>query len=219
MLRELKINLLLLFFTIFFSCELNYPDIKEVDYVINYYFIKDRFDYFMTFDVAVKVLNPSNVIKFVIENVDSKEVIEVVKDKYVSSFINSVLGKDVLYCKDLRFNVADETFENFLAQVHLVDSGMRVYSKDIVISLSLAKEELALVHDYVYKSKNMFKLNEISGNNLYLIKTPKDEISIVYSVVKIDDLMNVQPDDSLNFDTYIGFYYIGKHSNLFFKLS
>ncbi|AAX16729.1 hypothetical protein [Borrelia hermsii] len=217
MLRELKNNILLLFFIVFCSCEMNYPDIREIDYVINYYFTKNKLDYFMTFDFAVKVLNPSDVIKFVIENMDSKEFIEVVRDKHTSSFIGSVLGGDVLYCKDLRFNIADKTFNDFVAQVHLVDSGMRVYSKDIVINLSLSEEELTLIHDYMYKSKDMVKLNEIGGNNFYLIKTPKDEIGFLYSIVKIDDLTNIDLDDD-NLDVYIGFYYMGKNSNLFFKL-
>ncbi|AHH12229.1 Hypothetical protein BHO_0094100 [Borrelia hermsii YBT] len=217
MLRELKNNILLLFFIVFCSCEMNYPDIREIDYVINYYFTKNKLDYFMTFDFAVKVLNPSDVIKFVIENMDSKEFIEVVRDKHTSSFIGSVLGEDVLYCKDLRFNVADKTFNDFVAQVHLVDYGMRVYSKDIVINLSLSEEELTLIHDYMYKSKDMVKLNEIGGNNFYLIKTPKDEIGFLYSIVKIEDLTNINLDDD-NLDVYIGFYYMGKNSNLFFKL-
>ncbi|AHH13710.1 hypothetical protein [Borrelia hermsii] len=217
MLRELKNNILLLFFIVFCSCEMNYPDIREIDYVINYYFTKNKLDYFMTFDFAIKVLNPSDVIKFVIENMDSKEFIEVVRDKYTSSFIGSVLGVDVLYCKDLRFNFADKTFDDFVAQVHLVDSGMRVYSKDIVINLSLSEEELTLIHDYMYISKDMVKLNEISGNNLYLIKTSKDEINFLYSIAKIEDLKNIQLDDD-NLDAYIGFYHLGKNSNLFFKL-
>ncbi|AHH03179.1 Hypothetical protein BHY_0228 [Borrelia nietonii YOR] len=217
MLRELKNNILLLFFIVFCSCEMNYPDIREIDYVINYYFTKNKLDYFMTFDFAIKVLNPSDVIKFVIENMDSKEFIEVVRDKYTSSFIGSVLGVDVLYCKDLRFNFADKIFDDFVAQVHLVDSGMRVYSKDIVINLSLSEEELTLIHDYMYISKDMVKLNEISGNNLYLIKTSKDEINFLYSIAKIEDLKNIQLDDD-NLDAYIGFYHLGKNSNLFFKL-
>ncbi|AAX17549.1 hypothetical protein [Borrelia turicatae] len=218
MLRELKSNILLLFFIFFCSCEMSYPDIREVDYVINYYFAKDKFDYFMTFDFAVKVLNSNDVIKFFVENIDSKEFIEVAKDKYTSSFINSVLGKNVLYCKDLRFNLFDKTFENFMAQVHLIDSGMRVYSREIVINLSLSEEELTLIHYYIYNSKDKLKLNEISGNNLYLIKTPKDEIDFFYSIVKIEDLMNIQLDDD-NLDVYLGFYYVGKHSNLFFRLN
>ncbi|AHH10373.1 Hypothetical protein BCO_0094100 [Borrelia coriaceae ATCC 43381] len=197
---------------------MNYPDIREVDYVVNYYFAKDKFDYFMTFDFAIKVLNSNDVNKFIIESMDSKEVIEVVKDKYTSYFMESVIGKNILYCKDLRFNVADKTFEDFAAQVHIVDSGMRVYSKDIIINLGLSKDELILIHDYVYKSKDTSKLNEISSNNLYLIKTSKDEISLLHSIVKIGDLNNIQLDDD-NLDAYIGFYYIGKNSNLFFKLN
>lgn len=197
---------------------MSYPDVKEVDYVINYYFTKDKLDYFMTFDFAVRVLNSKDISKFVIENINSKEFIEMTKDKYVSYFIDSVLGKDILYCKDLRFNVADKTFESFEAKVLLFDFGMRVYSKDIVINLSLSEEELALMHDYVYKFKDMVKLNKISDNNVYLIRTPKDEIDFLYSVAKIEDLINTQMSDG-NLDTYLGFYYIGKNSNLFFKLN
>ncbi|WP_024654050.1 hypothetical protein [Borrelia persica] len=219
MLRELKANILLFLFVliIFCSCEISYPEIREVDYVINYYFNKDKFGYFMTFDFAVKVLNAGTLNKFVIENMDSKEFIEVVKDKYSSSFVNSVLGQDVLYCKDLRFNFADKTFDSFVAQVHLIDFGMRVYSKDIIIGLNLSEEDLRSVYDCVYKSKDMDKLNEISSNNLYLITTPKDEINLLYSIVKINDLTDMQLDD--NYDTYIGLYYMGKYSNLFFKLN
>ncbi|QFP42101.1 hypothetical protein F9Y90_03190 [Borrelia miyamotoi] len=218
MLRDLKINNILFFFIVFCSCDMSYPDIKEVDYVINYYLTKDKLEYFMTFDFAVRVLNSRDISKFVIENINSKEFIEMIKDKYVSYFIDSVLGKDILYCRDLRFNVADKTFESFEAKVLLFDFGMRVYSKDIVINLSLSEEELALMQDYVYKFKNMVKLNEISDNNVYLIRTPKDEIDFLYSVAKIEDLMNVQMIDD-NLDTYLGFYYIGKNSNLFFKLN
>ncbi|ACH93167.1 hypothetical protein [Borrelia duttonii] len=217
MLRELKFNIVLFFLIIFCSCEMNYPEIREVDYVINYYFNKDKFDYFMTFDFAVKVLNAGTLNKFIIENMDSREFIEVVKDKYSSSFVNSILGQDVLYCKDLRFNFADKTFDSFVAKVHLIDSGMRVYSKDVIISLNLSNEELASIYDHVYKSKDVEKLNEISSNNLFLIKTSKDEINFLYSIVKINDLMNIQMDDNL--DTYIGFYHMGKYSNLFFKLN
>lgn len=197
---------------------MSYPDVKEVDYVINYYFTKDKLDYFMTFDFAVRVLNSKDISKFVIENINSKEFIEMSKDKYVSYFIDSVLGKDILYCRDLRFNVADKSFESFEAKVLLFDFGMRVYSKDIVINLSLSEEELALMHDYVYKFKDMVKLNEISDNNVYLIRTPKDEIDFLYSVAKVENLINVQTSDG-NLDTYLGFYYIGKNSNLFFKLN
>ncbi|WP_221036400.1 hypothetical protein [Borrelia miyamotoi] len=218
MLRDLKINNILFFFIVFCSCDMSYPDIKEVDYVINYYFTRDKLDYFMTFDFAVRVLNSKDIIKFVIENINSKEFIEMTKDKYVSYFIDSVLGKDILYCRDLRFNVADKSFESFEAKVLLFDFGMRVYSKDIVINLSLSEEELALMHDYVYKFKDMVKLNEVSDNNVYLIRTPKDEIDFLYSVGKIEDLIDVQMSDS-NLDTYLGFYYIGKNSNLFFKLN
>ncbi|AHH05204.1 hypothetical protein CNO14_03210 [Borrelia miyamotoi] len=218
MLRDLKINNILFFFIVFCSCDMSYPDVKEVDYVINYYFTKDKLDYFMTFDFAVRVLNSKDISKFVIENINSKEFIEMTKDKYVSYFIDSVLGKDILYCKDLRFNVADKTFESFEAKVLLFDFGMRVYSKDIVINLSLSEEELALMHDYVYKFKDMVKLNKISDNNVYLIRTPKDEIDFLYSVAKIEDLINTQMSDG-NLDTYLGFYYIGKNSNLFFKLN
>nr|WP_235048050.1 hypothetical protein [Borrelia hispanica] len=171
----------------------------------------------MTFDFAVKVLNASTLNKFIIENMDSREFIEVVKDKYSSSFVNSVLGQDVLYCKDLRFNFADKIFDSFAAKIHLIDFGMRVYSKDVIISLNLAEEELALIYDHVYKSKDIEKLNEISSNNLFLIKTPKDEINFSYSIVRIDDLMNIQMDDNL--DVYMGFYHMGKYSNLFFKLN
>ncbi|BCR20821.1 hypothetical protein BmIO_00208 [Borrelia miyamotoi] len=216
--RDLKINNILFFFIVFCSCDMSYPDIKEVDYVINYYFTRDKLDYFMTFDFAVRVLNSKDIIKFVIENINSKEFIEMTKDKYVSYFIDSVLGKDILYCRDLRFNVADKSFESFEAKVLLFDFGMRVYSKDIVINLSLSEEELALMHDYVYKFKDMVKLNEVSDNNVYLIRTPKDEIDFLYSVGKIEDLIDVQMSDS-NLDTYLGFYYIGKNSNLFFKLN
>ncbi|BCR08621.1 hypothetical protein BmHG_00218 [Borrelia miyamotoi] len=216
--RDLKINNILFFFIVFCSCDMSYPDVKEVDYVINYYFTKDKLDYFMTFDFAVRVLNSKDISKFVIENINSKEFIEMTKDKYVSYFIDSVLGKDILYCKDLRFNVADKTFESFEAKVLLFDFGMRVYSKDIVINLSLSEEELALMHDYVYKFKDMVKLNKISDNNVYLIRTPKDEIDFLYSVAKIEDLINTQMSDG-NLDTYLGFYYIGKNSNLFFKLN
>ncbi|AGT27208.1 hypothetical protein [Borrelia miyamotoi] len=218
MLRDLKINNILFFFIVFCSCDMSYPDVKEVDYVINYYFTKDKLDYFMTFDFAVRVLNSKDISKFVIENINSKEFIEMSKDKYVSYFIDSVLGKDILYCRDLRFNVADKSFESFEAKVLLFDFGMRVYSKDIVINLSLSEEELALMHDYVYKFKDMVKLNEISDNNVYLIRTPKDEIDFLYSVAKVENLINVQTSDG-NLDTYLGFYYIGKNSNLFFKLN
>ncbi|ASQ29020.1 hypothetical protein CDQ96_01035 [Borrelia miyamotoi] len=218
MLRDLKINNILFFFIVFCSCDMSYPDVKEVDYVINYYFTKDKLDYFMTFDFAVRVLNSKDISKFVIENINSKEFIEMSKDKYVSYFIDSVLGKDILYCKDLRFNVADKSFKSFEAKVLLFDFGMRVYSKDIVINLSLSEEELALMHDYVYKFKDMVKLNEISDNNVYLIRTSKDEIDFLYSVAKIEELINVQTSDD-NLDAYLGFYYIGKNSNLFFKLN
>ncbi|WP_445436224.1 hypothetical protein [Candidatus Borreliella tachyglossi] len=208
---------LLLFFIVLCSCEINYPEIKELDYVINYYFYKDSFDYFMTFDFAIRVTHSKDIIKLAIENIDSKEFIEVAKGKYTSSFIDSVLGKDILYCKDLMFNIADKTFENFVAHVHLFDSGMRIYNKEIVMNLNLSKEELALIHECVYGSRDMIKLNEISGNKVYLLKTPKDEINFSDSVVKLEDMLDVQLEDTL--DTYIGVYYIGKNSNLFFKLN
>ncbi|BCR21648.1 hypothetical protein [Borrelia sp. HM] len=221
MLRDLNINKIffyLIFFIAFFSCEMSYPDLREVDYVLNYYFTKNKSDYFMTFDLAVRVLNSKDISKFVFENINSKEFIEITKDKYVSYFVDSVLGKDILYCRDLRFNVGDKTFQAFEAKVHLFDFGMRVYSKDIIINLSLSEEELFLVHDYVYKLKDMVKLKEISGNKVYLIKTPEGEIDFLYSVVKIEDLGNVQVSGG-DFDTYLGFYFIGKNSNLFFKLN
>ena len=217
MLKELKTKIFLLFFIIFCSCEISYPEIKELDYVINYYFNKDNFDYFMSFDFAIRVLNSKDITKFVVENIDSKEFIEVTKDKYASSFFDSVLGKDILYCKDLMFNFADKTFESFVAQVHLFDSGMRIYNKDIVINLSLSREELALLYDYVYKHRDMSELNEISGNKVYLMKASKDEINFSDAVTNIEDITSIQIDDNL--DNYIGFYYIGKNSNLFFKLN
>ncbi|UER67407.1 hypothetical protein LKV13_01060 [Borrelia sp. BU AG58] len=216
MLKGLRTKVFLSFFIILCSCEISYPEIRELDYIINYYFTKDTLDYSMSFDFAIRVLNSKDINRFVVENVDSKEFIEVAKDKYSSFFIESVLGKDILYCKDLVFNIADKTFESFVAQVHLFDTGMRVYGKDIVINLSLSGEELASVHDYVYKFKNMAKLNEISGNRVYLIKTPKDDRSSD-SVIKIEDITNIQTEDNL--DNYIGLYYVGKNSNLFFKLN
>ena len=217
MLKELKNKIFLLGFVIFCSCEISYPEIRELDYVINYYFTKDSVDYVICFDFAIRVLNAKDITKFVIENVDSKEFIEVSKNRYSSLFVESILGKDILYCKDLMFNVSDKTFESFVAQIHLFDTGMRVYGKDIVINLSLSSEELALIHSYVYESKNMAKLNEISGNKLYFIKTPKDEIKFSDLVTKIEDMVDIQVDDNL--DNYIGLYYIGKNSNLFFKLN
>ncbi|UGQ17019.1 hypothetical protein [Borrelia sp. RT1S] len=217
MLKELKNKIFLLGFVIFCSCEISYPEIRELDYVINYYFTKDSVDYVMSFDFAIRVLNAKDITKFVIENVDSKEFIEVSKNRYSSLFVESILGKDILYCKDLMFNVSDKTFESFVAQVHLFDTGMRVYGKDIVINLSLSSEELALIRSYVYESKNTVKLNEISGNKLYFIKTPKDEIKFSDLVTKIEDMVDIQVDDNL--DNYIGLYYIGKNSNLFFKLN
>ncbi|WKC57789.1 hypothetical protein [Borrelia sp. P9F1] len=217
MLKELKTKIFLTVFVIFCSCEISYPEVKELDYVINYYFDKNSVDYSMSFDFAVRVLNAKDITKFVIENVDTKEFIEVSKSRYSSLFVESILGKDILYCKDLMFNVADKTFESFVAQIHLFDTGMRVYGKDIVINLSLSSEELALIHGYVYKSKNISKLNEASGNKVYFIKTPKDEIKFSDLVVRIEDMSDIQVDDNL--DNYIGFYYMGKNSNLFFKLN
>ena len=221
MLRDLNINKIffcLIFFLTFYSCEMSYPELKKVDYIINYYLTKDKFDYFMTFDFAVRVLNSKDINKFILENINSKEFIEISKDKYVSYFINSVLGKDILYCRDLRFNVGDKIFQSFEAKVHLFDFGMRVYSKDVIVNLSLSEEELFLMHDYVYKLKDMVKLNEIAGNKVYLIKTPKGEIEFLYSVIEIEDLDNIQIND-VDLDIYLGLYYIGKNSNLFFKLN
>ncbi|QMU99016.1 hypothetical protein F0310_01030 [Borrelia sp. A-FGy1] len=217
MLRELKTKVVFLFFIILCSCEISYPDIRELDYIINYYFNKDSFDYSMSFDFAIRVLNSKDIIKFVVENIDNKEFIEVNKDKHASSFIDSTLGKDILYCKDLIFNIADKIFDSFVAKIYLFDYGMRIYSKDIVINLSLSREELSLIYDYVYKYKDMSKLNEISGSKVYLIKTLKDEINFLNAVANVEDITSIQIEDNL--DNYIGLYYIGKNSNLFFKLN
>lgn len=58
----------------------------------------------MSFDFAIKVLNPKDVFKLSIENKDTSEFIQVINSNHSSFFIDSILGKDILYCRDLRFN-------------------------------------------------------------------------------------------------------------------
>ncbi|WPM06087.1 hypothetical protein QIA41_03220 [Borreliella sinica] len=214
---ELKVKLILFFCCIVCSCEISYPEIKELDYKINYYFTENRLDYFMSFDFAIKVLNPKDVFKLSIENKNTGEFIQVVKDDYSSFFIDSSLGRDILYCRDLRFNFFDETFEDFTAFVRLFDKGMRVYNREIVISLGMSKYDLDDVHDYVYKSKDMAMLNKLSNSQVFFVKTFKDKLYPTSSVVKVDSLDTLEIDKTL--DNYISFYYIEKNSNLFFKIN
>ncbi|AJA90044.1 hypothetical protein OY14_01050 [Borreliella chilensis] len=213
----LKVKLILLFCYVFCSCEINYPEIKEVDYKVNYYFTENRLDYFMSFDFAIKVLNPKDVFKLSIENKDTNEFIQVLNKNYSSSFIDSSLGNDILYCRDLRFNFFDKTFEDFTSSVLLFDKGMRVYDKELVIFLDMSKYDLDDVHNYVYKSKDMAMLNKLSNSKVFFVKTFKDKLYPVSSVVKIDSLDALEIDQAL--DNYISFYYVGKNSNLFFKVN
>ncbi|QFI14353.1 hypothetical protein QIA37_01625 [Borrelia sp. CA_690] len=213
----LKVKLILFFCFIVFSCEINYPEIKELDYKVNYYFTENRLDYFMSFDFAIKILNPKDVFKLSIKNKNTREFIQVTNNNYSSFFIDSVLGKDILYCRDLRFNFFDKTFEDFAACVRIFDKGMRVYSREFVISLSMSKDDLDDVHNYVYNSKDMAMLNKLSNSKVFFVKTFKDKLYPASSVVKIDSIDALEIDKTL--DNYIGFYYVEKNSNLFFKVN
>lgn len=82
----LKVKLILFFCCVVCSCEINYPEIKEVDYKVNYYFTENRLDYSMSFDFAIKVLNPKDVFKLSIENKDTSEFIQVINSNH-SSFL------------------------------------------------------------------------------------------------------------------------------------
>ncbi|APQ15343.1 hypothetical protein BLA33_03225 [Borreliella garinii] len=213
----LKVKLILFFCYVVCSCEINYPEIKEVDYKVNYYFTENRLDYSMSFDFAIKVLNPKDVFKLSIENKDTSEFIQVINSNHSSFFIDSILGKDILYCRDLRFNFFDETFEDFTSCVRLFDKGMRVYSRELVISLGMSKYDLDDVHNYVYKSKDMAMLNKLSNSKVFFVKTFKDKVYSVSSVVRIDSIDALEIDKTL--DNYISFYYVEKNSNLFFKVN
>nr|WP_267508028.1 hypothetical protein [Borreliella afzelii] len=214
---ELKIKSILFFCYVVCSCEINYPEIKELDYKVNYYFTEDRLDYFMSFDFAIKVLNPKDVFKLSIENKDTSEFIQVIDNNHSSFFIDSSLGKDILYCRDLRFNFFDKTFEDFTSCVRIFDKGMRMYNRELVISLGMSKYDLDDVHNYVYKSKDMTMLNKLSNSKVFFVKTFKDKLYPVSSVVKIDSIDTLEIDKTL--DNYISFYYVEKNSNLFFKVN
>ncbi|WKC85150.1 hypothetical protein [Borreliella lusitaniae] len=213
----LKVKLILFFCCVVFSCEIDYPEIKELDYKVNYYFTENRLDYFMSFDFAIKVLNPKDVFKLSIENKDTHEFIQVTNNNYSSFFIDSSLGKDILYFRDLRFNFFDKTFEDFTSCVRLFDNGMRVYNREFVISLGMSKYDLDDVHNYVYKSKDMSMLNKLSNSKVFFVKAFKDKLHPVSSVVRIDSIDTLEIDKTL--DNYISFYYIEKNSNLFFKVN
>ncbi|AAU07070.1 lipoprotein, putative [Borreliella bavariensis PBi] len=199
------------------SCEINYPEIKEVDYKVNYYFTENRLDYSMSFDFAIKVLKSKDVFKLSIENKNTREFIQVINSNHSSFFIDSILGKDILYCRDLRFIFFDETFEDFTSCIRLFDKGMRVYSRELVISLGMSKYDLDDVPNYVYKFKDMAMLNKLTNSKVFFVKTFKDKVYSVSSVVRIDSIDALEVDKTL--DNYISFYYVEKNSNLFFKVN
>ncbi len=213
----LKIKLILFFCCFACSCDINYPEIKELDYKINYYFTENRVDYSMSFDFAIKVINSKDVFKLSIENKNTNEFIQVINNNYSSFFIDSSLGKDILYCKDLRFNFFDKTFEDFTSCVRLFDKGMRVYNRELVISLGMSKYDLDDVHNYVYKSKDMEMLNKLSNSKVFFVKTYKDKLHPVSSVVRIDSIDILEIDKA--FDNYISFYYVEKIQIFFLKLA
>ncbi len=94
---------------------------------------------------------------------------------------------------------------------------MRVYSRELVISLGMSKYDLDDVHNYVYKSKDMAMLNKLSNSKVFFVKTFKDKVYSVSSVVRIDSIDALEIDKTL--DNYISFYYVEKNSNLFFKVN
>lgn len=53
------------------------------------------------------------------------------------------------------------------------DKGMRVYNRELVISLGMSKYDLDDVHNYVYKSKDMEMLNKLSNSKVFLLKLIK----------------------------------------------
>ncbi len=117
----------------------------------------------------------------------------------------------------MRFNFFDKTFEDFTSCVRLFDKGMRVYNRELVISLGMSKYDLDDVHNYVYKSKDMEMLNKLSNSKVFFVKTYKDKLHPVSSVVRIDSIDILEIDKA--FDNYISFYYVEKNSNLFLKLA
>lgn len=115
----------------------------------------------------------------------------------------------------MRFNFFDKTFEDFTSCVRLFDKGMRVYNRELVISLGMSKYDLDDVHNYVYKSKDMEMLNKLSNSKVFFVKTYKDKLHPVSSVVRIDSIDILEIDKA--FDNYISFI-MSKKFKSFFKV-